>query len=427
MLDINLIKNNFNEVEKKLKAKNVDTSVLKQLVHINDELKKVQNEQQTLLSERNKLSSNISTLIAQKKPQAEVDAIKQQVSNLKETIETLTNKVNELEKTQKDMLAVLPNITDESVPFGEDENSNVEMKKFGEPTKFDFTPKAHWDLGVELDLMIPEVATKITGARFMTYWKDGARLYRALQQFTLDHNIQAGFIEVQPQAIVSSDSLYGSGQLPKFAEDLFKLENSNYFLSPTAEVQLTNIYRNEIIPSNLLPIKFTANTPCFRSEAGSAGRDTRGCIRLHQFHKTELMAYTHPDKSWDMLEEITKTAEGVMEALNLPYRRIVLCTGDTGFSSAKTYDLEVWLPSYNAYKEISSCSNCTDFQARRAKVRFKDEDGQNKLVHTLNGSSLAIDRLWVAVVENNQNADGSITIPKALRPYMQNQEKITKK
>lgn len=238
-----------------------------------------------------------------------------------------------------------------------------------------------------------------------------------MQQFTLDKNISANYIEVLPPAIINADSLYASGQLPKFEEDLFKLNVSNYYLSPTAEVQLTSIYRDEIIEKKKLPIRLTANTPCFRSEAGSAGRDTRGAIRLHQFYKTELMCYSLPEESFSILEEMTQQAESILEALKLPYRRIVLCSGDTGFSSAKTYDIEVWLPSYNQYKEISSCSNCTDFQARRAKIRFKDDE-KNRLVHTLNGSSLAIDRLWVAVVENYQNADGTITVPEALVPYM---------
>lgn len=426
MLDINYIKSNFKEVDTKLKNKNVDTKCLKEIVDLHDKVKSLITEQQQIQADRNKKSALIGEYVAKKKSKEEIDKIKKQVSNLKNKMEKLDDQISKINQSIQEQLNIIPNICDDSVPIGKDEASNKEIKKFKTPTKFNFEPKAHWDLAKELNLFLPEISTKITGSRFVTYWNNGAKLYRALQQFTIDHNVKNGFIEVLPQVIVNQDSLFGSGQLPKFKEDLFKLEGLNYYLSPTAEVQLTNIYRNEIISLDKLPIKLTANTSCFRSEAGSAGRDTRGVIRLHQFYKSELMVYSHPDKSFDVLEEMTSIAEKVMEELELPYRRIVLATGDTGFSSAKTYDLEVWLPSYNDYKEISSCSNCTDFQARRAKIRFKDSDGNNKLVHTLNGSSLAIDRLWVAVVENNQNADGSINIPKALQPYMNNMKKIEK-
>lgn len=424
MLDINYIKKIKDIVAKKLEAKKVDASKISKIIENNERLNKIKSLKEKLLADRNNKSNEIAKL-SKAGDKKQVELIKSQVLELKKEIDKLGDEIEMLDNEIKNFLDVTPNICDDSVPIGKDENENVVIKKFLEPTKFNFEPKAHWDLADELKLFLPNVATKITGARFITYWNQGARLYRALQQFTLDHNIANGFIEVLPQSIVNKTSLYSSGQLPKFEEDLFKLQgDSEYYLSPTAEVQLTNIYRNEIIPLNELPIMLTANTPCFRSEAGSAGRDTRGAIRLHQFHKTELMAYTHPSKSFEMLEKITSIAEGVLEKLEIPYRRIVLCTGDTGFSSAKTYDIEVWLPSYNEYKEISSCSNCTDFQARRAKIRFKDEDGTNKLVHTLNGSSLAIDRLWVAVVENYQNKDGSITIPKALKPYMNNIDRI---
>lgn len=427
MLDINLIRENKQLIEKKLKDKNVDLANFVQILELDEKYRKLNQQLETLNYERNKQSSLISQMIANKEEPKKIDDVKKQVSTIKTEIEKISKDVETYSEQIKKILLTTPNVCDDSVPVGRDENENLEIKKYLKPREFTFAPKPHWDLAEELNLFLADVATKITGARFITYYDQGARLYRALQQFTLDMNIKNNFVEVLPQAIVNETSLFGSGQLPKFEEDLFKLQDLNYYLSPTAEVQLTNIYRDQIIDNKLLPIKLTANTPCFRSEAGSAGRDTRGAIRLHQFHKTELMVYAKPEKSYEMLEEITRAAESVLEALELPYRRIVLCTGDTGFSSAKTYDIEVWLPSYNAYKEISSCSNCTDFQARRARIRYKDEQGNNRFVHTLNGSSLAIDRLWVAVVENYQNVDGSITIPRVLQPYMNNQIKIEKK
>lgn len=425
MLDINLIKKEPENIKKKLQQKKFNIKIIDELIKLDDNLKKLMQKQQTINAERNEKSKLIAELIKNKSPEKEIIIIKNDVNAMKLTLDKINAELSQLEITIRNETMVIPNICDDSVPFGTDEKENKEIKKFMQPTKFDFAPIPHWDLGEKLNLFLPEIATKITGSRFITYYNQGAKLYRALQQFTLDANIEKGFIEVLPQVIVNSDSLLGSGQLPKFAEDLFKLENLNYYLSPTAEVQLTSIYRNTIIDHKQLPIKLTANTPCFRSEAGSAGKDTRGVIRLHQFHKTELMCYSFPETSFEVLEMMTSQAESILEALELPYRRIVLCTGDTGFSAAKTYDIEVWLPSYNDYKEISSCSNCTDFQARRAKIRFKDQDGNNKLVHTLNGSSLAIDRLWVAVVENYQNKDGSITIPKVLQSYMRGQTKIT--
>lgn len=417
MLDINLLKKETQSIKQKLKNRNVKIDVIDHLIDLDNKLKMIMKQQQQINAIKNEKSNQISQLIKDKKNTEIIDAIKIEVSNYKNELDAINTELSSLQSEISNYIDTIPNICDDSVPIGKDETFNKELKKFLTPTKFDFSPIPHWILGEKLKLFLPEIATKITGSRFITYINQGARLYRALQQFTLDENIKAGFIEVLPQVVVNSNSLYSSGQLPKFKEDLFKLENTDYYLSPTAEVQLLNIHRNTIIPSESLPIKFTANTACFRSEAGSAGRDTRGVIRLHQFHKTELMCYTKPDKSYEMLEEITSQAEKILELLKLPYRRIVLCTGDTGFSSSKTYDIEVWLPSYNDYKEISSCSNCVDFQARRAKIRYS-ENNENMLVHTLNGSSLAIDRLWVAVVENYQTEDGEIIIPDQLIPYM---------
>ena len=415
MFNINLLRNDLENTKRKLKNRNYDVSNLDNILQLDSRLRSLKTESQALNEIRNKKSSEISVLIKDKKID-EVEKIKNEVSKMKSNIDELENQINSIENELNTLLSYIPNICHDDVPIGQDETNNVEVKKWGTPRNFDFEPLAHWVLAENKKLFLTNESTKITGSRFVTYFDKGARLYRALQQFTLDQNIKNGFVEVFPQSIINSDSLYGTGQLPKFKEDVFKLENLNYYLSPTAEVQLTNIYRNSIIDKEL-PIKFTANTTCFRSEAGSAGRDTRGVIRLHQFLKTELVVFAHPNDSFNQLELITSQAESILEALELPYRRLLLCTGDTGFSSNKTYDVEVWLPSYQSYKEISSCSNCIDFQSRRAKIRFK-ENGKTELVHTLNGSSLAIDRLWVAVVENYQNSDGSISIPKVLIPYM---------
>ncbi|MDE5651508.1 MAG: serine--tRNA ligase, partial [Ureaplasma sp.] len=376
---------------------------------------------ENLLSQRNKLSKEIGILLSQNKKNA-ADELQNQVRKLNLEIDELEIQKNNIGKELTSILEIIPNLCDDSVAVGKDENENVPQKYFKEPTKFDFNPLPHWELAEKLKLVDFDRATKISGSRFITYTNDGARLYRALVQFTLDNNVDNGFIEILPPVILNSSSLYATGQLPKFKEDAYFLNvDEDFCLSPTAEVQLVNLHRDEII--NNLPIRYTANTPCFRSEAGSAGRDVKGVLRLHQFYKSELVVICDPEESWNEHEKITRTAETILEKLELPYRRLLLCTGDTGFASAKTFDLEVWLPSYNAYKEISSCSNCLDFQARRAKIRTK-KDGKNILVHTLNGSSLAIDRLWAAIVENYQQKDGTILIPTALRPYFMNKEKI---
>ena len=423
MFDINLLKVDFKKTVKKLHDKKFDITSLPTLVEQDNLLKELMTKQQALNNERNILSSKISEYVKNKEDVTKLNDLKNKVSSIKVAIDELEIKINDLKIKINNELLLIPNICDDSVVIGSDENSNKEIKRVFEPTKFNFDPLPHWVLAKNKNLFLQEEATKLTGSRFITYFDKGAKLYRALQQFTLDENVKAGFIEVLPQEILNENALLGSGQLPKFKDDLFKIENSNFYLSPTAEVQLVNLYQDTIIDKNKLPIFLTSNTSCFRSEAGSAGRDTKGVIRLHQFHKSELVAFSLPENSFDVLEKMTSHAESILEKLELPFRRVLLCTGDTGFSSTKTYDLEVWLPSYQAYKEISSCSNCIDFQARRAKIRYKDSDGKNKFVHTLNGSSLAIDRLWCAVVENYQQEDGRIKIPNALKPYM-NLDKI---
>jgi seryl-tRNA synthetase len=323
------------------------------------------------------------------------------------------------EESFREMVEGIPNLPHESVPVGFSEADNVEVRRVGEPRAFDFEPKAHWDLGPELGILDLERAAKVTGARFAVYWGLGAKLERALINFMLDvHTREHGYTEVLPPFMVNSASLFGTGQLPKFAQDQFKLENSDYWLIPTAEVPVTNLYRNETLEGERLPVKLCAYTPCFRSEAGSYGRDVRGIIRQHQFQKVELVKFAHPDHSYDELEKLTADAEDILRRLGLPFRTVVLSTGDTGFSAAKTYDIEVWLPGQNAYKEISSCSNYEAFQARRASIRFKNAKGKNEFVHTLNGSGLAVGRTWVAIVENYQQSDGSVVVPEVLRPYV---------
>jgi len=327
--------------------------------------------------------------------------------------------VKAVEESFREILEGIPNLPHESVPVGSSEADNVEIRRVGEPRHFDFEPKAHWDLGPELGILDLERAAKVTGARFAVYWGLGARLERALINFMLDvHTREHGYTEVLPPFMVNSASLFGTGQLPKFAQDQFKLENSDYWLIPTAEVPVTNLYRNETLEGERLPVKLCAYTPCFRSEAGSYGRDVRGIIRQHQFQKVELVKFAHPDHSYDELENLTADAEDILRRLGLPFRTVVLSTGDTGFSAAKTYDIEVWLPGQNAYKEISSCSNYEAFQARRASIRFKSAKGKGEFIHTLNGSGLAVGRTWVAIVENYQQSDGSVVVPEVLRPYV---------
>ncbi len=417
MININIIRNNIEILDEALKKRNskIDLQKIKNLAL---EFKEINLEIEKLNQERNEKSAKIAAYIKENNTSA-IEETKNQMSSIKTKIEQINSKLNTINTELENELLNIPNIPDNSVPVGKDENDNVEVKKWGEPTKFNFEDKPHWTLMTNLDIGEFERATKITGSRFVIYKGLGNKLIRALQHLTLSMHEQKGYIEYGMPVIVNRESLTGTGNLPKFEEDLFKLTDTNYFLSPTLEVQLTNLYRNEIIDEKILPLKLTASLLNFRSEAGSAGRDTKGIIRQHQFYKTELVNLVNPKDSFNALEEMTLQAESILEALKLPYRRIVLCTGDMGFSSAKTYDIEVWMPSYKSYKEISSCSNCLDFQARRSKIRFKNsETNKNELVHTLNGSGVALDRLFAAVVENYQNEDGTITVPEVLVPFM---------
>ena len=367
-----------------------------------------------------KQRKNIETAEIQKlkREGADTSERQQQMRAIGEQISALDDQVKSADQEFQELLSGIPNIPHESVPVGRSGDDNVEVRRIGEPRQFDFEPKAHWDLGPELGILDLDRAAKITGARFALYWGLGARLERALANFFLDvHTREHGYTEVLPPFLVNSKSLYGTGQLPKFAEDLFKCENSDFWLIPTAEVPVTNIYRDETLESGALPIQLCAYSACFRSEAGSYGRDVRGIIRQHQFQKVELVKFTRPEQSYEELDKLTADAEDILRRLGLPFRTVVLCTGDLGFSSAKTYDIEVWLPGQNGYKEISSCSNFEAFQARRAGIRYKTGK-KAEYVHTLNGSGLAVGRTWVAIIENYQQKDGSVIIPEALRPYM---------
>ena len=381
-------------------------------------------EVEDLKRQRNEASKEIGKV---KQQGGDAAAQIEEVGRLKGRIGELEEKISDVEVKLADVELSLPNLPDASVPRGEDESANREERKVGTPREFEFEPKAHWDLGPELGILDFERGAKITGARFTAYFGAGAQLERALINFFLDlHTREHGYTEVLPPFIVSRESLVGSGQLPKFEEDLFKLEDHEYFMAPTAEVPLTNLHRSETLEEAQLPIKYVAFTPCFRAEAGSHGRDVRGLIRQHQFNKVELFQFATPETSFEALEELTAAAEKVLQLLELPYRTVCLSTGDMGFAAAKTYDLEVWLPGQEAYREISSCSNCTAFQARRANIRYRPADGgKTRLVHTLNGSGLAVGRTLVAILENYQNEDGSVTIPQKLRPYMGGLERIT--
>ena len=374
-----------------------------------------ENEQRK--AQRNKASDEIAKL---KKEKLNADALLAKMKQVSERIKQTDERISELDAKQRELLLIIPNTPHKSVPYGRGAEGNVEVRRRGAPPKFDFQPKPHWEVGEAAGILDLEAAARITGARFAVYKGWGARLERALANFFLDvHTREHGYTEILPPFLVNSASLLGAGQLPKFAADLFRLQDTDFWLTPTSEVELHNLYRDTTIPEEQLPIRVTAWTACFRSEAGAAGKDTRGILRQHQFQKVELFKFTHPAKSYEEHEALTQNAETILQRLGLHYRTVLLCTGDMGFASAKTYDLEVWLPSSNEFREISSCSNCEAFQARRAGIRFKPKGGgKSEFVHTLNGSGLAVGRTWIAVVENYQQADGSIVIPEVLRPYM---------
>jgi seryl-tRNA synthetase len=420
MLDLNFVRENLPLVEEKLRQRGMDPAVvLKDFREVDTQRRQAITEAETSKAQRNKASEEIAKL---KKAGQDATAAMAQTKDLREKISALEKTATDLDARLRDILVGIPNLPHSSVPIGHSADDNVEVRRWGTPPKFDFAPKPHWDLGPDLGILDMERAVKLTGARFAVYWDLGAKLERALANFMLDlHTREHGYTEVLPPYLVNSDSLYGTGQLPKFGADLFRVPHGekDLWLIPTAEVPVTNLYRDEVLDQSRLPISLTAYTPCFRSEAGSYGKDVRGIIRQHQFQKVELVKFAHPEKSYEEHEKLTRNAEEVLQKLGLHYRTVALCTGDMGASSAKTYDIEVWLPGQQLYREISSCSNFEAYQARRANIRFRPE-GKNKteFVHTLNGSALAVGRTWVAIVENYQQADGSVLIPEALRPYI---------
>ena len=416
MLDIKRIRNDFDAVAAILANRGVSQETLAELKELDAERRQLLIKSEEAKAERNIASAAIAQAKRNKEDASEQIAAMQTLSA---DIKASDAKLAEIDEKLNTIVTVLPNTPHDSVPVGADEDENVEVRRWGTPRDFDFEVKAHWDLGEDLDILDWERGAKVTGSRFLFYKGLGARLERAIYNFMLDEHAAEGYTEMITPYMVNHDSMFGTGQYPKFKEDTFELADSDFVLIPTAEVPLTNYYRNEIIDGKDLPIYFTAMSPSFRSEAGSAGRDTRGLIRLHQFHKVEMVKFAKPEQSYEELEKMTANAENILQKLELPYRVITLCTGDMGFSAAKTYDLEVWIPAQNTYREISSCSNTEDFQARRAQIRYRDEaDGKVKLLHTLNGSGLAVGRTVAAILENYQNEDGSVTIPKALRPYM---------
>jgi seryl-tRNA synthetase len=415
MYDLTFFRTHLEEIAERLKTRGFELD-LEAFRDLDARRRAAITEAEQLKAQRNAESNEIAKL---RRQGADTTERQQNVRRIGERIAALDEQVRQLEEEFRQALAGVPNVPHESVPTGRSEAENVEVRRWGRPRQFDFAPKAHWDLGPELGLLDFERAAKITGARFAVYWNAGARLERALINFMLDvHTREHGYTEVLPPFLVNSESLFGTGQLPKFAEDLFKCEGYDFWLAPTAEVPVTNLFRSETLDADRLPIRLCAYTPCFRSEAGSYGKDVRGIIRQHQFQKVELVKFTRPEQSYEELERLTADAEDILQRLGLPYRTVALCTGDLGFSSAKTYDIEVWLPGLNAYKEISSCSNFEAFQARRAGIRMKAAKGKAEYVHTLNGSGLAVGRTWLAIVENYQQKDGSVVVPEALRPYL---------
>jgi len=420
MLDLAYVRDNLPLLEEKLRQRGMDPAeVLKDFREIDTRRRQAITQMETLKAERNRASEDIARL---KKSGQDATAEVEKTKALREKSQELEKAAEEQDARLRQILTNIPNVPHASVPVGHSADANVEVRRWGAPPKLDFVPRPHWELGEQLGVLDLERATKLTGARFAVYWDLGAKLERALSNFMLDlHTREHCYTEVLPPYLVNSDSMYGTGQLPKFAADSFRVPHGekDLWLIPTAEVPVTNLYRDETLDAARLPVSLTAYTPCFRSEAGSYGKDVRGIIRQHQFQKVELVKFAHPERSYDELESLTRNAEQVLQKLGLHYRVMALCTGDMGFSSAKTYDIEVWLPGQQVFREISSCSNFESFQARRANIRFKPEGkGKSEFVHTLNGSALAVGRTWLAILENYQEADGSVIIPEALRPYM---------
>ncbi|NLC46073.1 MAG: serine--tRNA ligase [Firmicutes bacterium] len=417
MIDLKLIRTNPEIVKEALEKRGEDTSVLERIRQLDEARRDLLYRVEQLKSLRNSTSEKIGQL---KKAGKDAQDLVDQMRQVGEEIKQLDGEVRETEEKIQDLLLNIPNIPHSSVPIGKDDSENVEVARWGEPREFDFEPLAHWEIGAKLGILDFEQAAKITGARFTVYRGLGARLERAVMNFMLDlHTQEHGYQEIFPPFLVNKDSMIGTGQLPKFAEDMFKCDGLDYYLIPTAEVPVTNLHRGEIIDGDQLPIYYAAYTACFRAEAGAAGRDTKGLIRQHQFNKVELVKFVKPETSYEELDKLVADASEVLKRLGLPFRQTMMCTGDVGFAAAKKYDLEVWLPSYNRYVEISSCSNFEDFQARRAQIRFRRELGAKpEFVHTLNGSGLAVGRTVAAILENYQNEDGTVTVPDALRPYM---------
>ncbi len=417
MLDLKVIRENPDRVKKAMqnRQKPMDETI-DEILKIDELRRKIASESDSKKAEQNKASKLIPQY---KKDGKDTTELMAEMKKLSDEIKELAVQLTELEEKQQELVYSVPNIPQDDVPVGKDDSENKELRKYGEPRKFDFEPLPHWDIGANLGILDPETAVKVTGSRFHFYMGLGARLERSIYSFFLNTHTDHGYTEVLPPYLANTASMTGTGQLPKFAEDMYKVENEDYYLIPTAEVPVTNMYRDSILEGAKLPLSYCAYSACFRGEAGSAGRDSRGLIRQHQFNKVELVKFTRPEQSNEELEKLTNDAERVLQLLGLPYRVVCLCTGDVGFSSSKTYDIEVWMPSYNRYVEISSCSNFLDFQARRAKIRFKDNiKDKAQLVHTLNGSGVAVGRTVAAILENYQNADGSVTVPEVLRSYM---------
>lgn len=424
MLDIKFVREHADLVDKACESRQTAHWDRERFMELDAQRRQVILDVESLQAERNAASKQIGELMRDGK-RDKAEELKHKVATHKDEISKLDEQRSQIETELFDIVSGIPNIPHESVPYGKDDADNPEVRRWGTPREFDFEHKAHWDLGTNLNIIDFERGVKLAGARFYVLGGAGAKMERALISFMLDMHGKAGFKEWWPPVITNPSCLFGTGQLPKFEEDLYHVGDNGYLI-PTAEVMLTNLHREEILDAEDLPLLYTAFTPCFREEAGSAGRDTRGIIRVHQFDKVEMVKFAHPDDSMNQLESMVAEAELILQTLNLPYRVVTLCTGDIGFSACKCYDIEVWLPSYDSYKEISSCSNCWDFQARRANIRFREKNGKGtQFVHTLNGSGLAVGRTMAAILENYQNADGSVTIPEALVPYMGGLEKIT--